>query len=120
LLDEVLKARGMSLSAEERHRLITEAAVWLSSPWALPVIDAPLPAGRHDLIRGWFHWRLNGNGQTFEDIARAARKIAPDPIADLGGGPRRFGDPTSGEVAGAQASLHRRITKRRDGTTTRR
>lgn len=92
----------------------------MSNPWAFDGFDTAVPAGRHDLIREWFHWRLDGNGQTSGDLERAARKIAPDPTDDLGGGPRRFGDRTSRDVAGAHASRRRRMIKRRQDTTTRR
>jgi hypothetical protein len=118
LLAEVLEARGEFLAAEGRHELIIEVAVWLSNPRALRGIDAPIPAGRHDLIRTWLEWRLDGGGQTFEERARAARRIAPCPDDDIGGGPRRFGDQSSEAVAAAQASLRRRALKRRGGRRT--
>ncbi len=118
LLAEVLDERGESLTAAMQQELIIEVAVWLSNPWALSGIDAAIPAGRHDVIREWFRWRLDGGGQTVEDRVRAARRIAPCPDDDIGGGPRRFGDPTSDDVGDAHAAEHRRKVKRAGGRRT--
>lgn len=110
-LQTVCTDLGLDPPPSERRKLIDEV-VWLANPSAFRGIDAPIPAGRTDLMRAWFFHRLVGTVETTSDVERMARHLAPAPDDDFCPGSRWFGDPTSDAVRSAHASQHRRQARR--------